>query len=92
MNSNSNDFDVVNYKNFERYQVSTNIHITHLSCIIQLVSLRAFDRARVWSKLFIIECWEARRLEDLIFATLAKSFDEQNASQNSEIFEISQQH
>jgi hypothetical protein len=38
------------------YQASTTTLITHLSDIFRIVSLRAVEWARVWSKSFIIEC------------------------------------
>jgi hypothetical protein len=48
--------------------------MTHLLDIIQLVSLRVVERARVWPKLFIIECCEDCELENLVLATFAAEF------------------
>ncbi len=64
------------------YQASTTTLITHLSDIFQIVWLRAVEWARVWSKFFIIECDEDRRLKNLVLATIAAKFRRKTREKN----------
>jgi hypothetical protein len=82
----------INRHFIDEYQASTTTLITHLSDIFWLVSLRAVERAHIWSKFFIIECDRDYRLENLVLATPATKFRRKNASQKIEKIDFSQQH
>ncbi len=69
------------------YQASTTTLITHLSNILWLVSLRAVERARVWSKSFIIECDKSCWRENFVLATIATKFRRKTRRKN-QLFSI----